>query len=261
MIHIALTLVAFIILSTILWVCVIIGRSIGMNHLKDSTEKKLEVVGAAESAVFGLLALMIAFTFAGAFDRFEARKIHLMEEATAFERAYEYINLVSPKYQTILRTDMRQFLDIQIMALHHTPLMKNMDADLEISNQLQKRMWESAVKGCEENKNQNLVSVVLPAFSSLFESAQTGINIKKVHPPAIIFVLLIVLSGLGAFLIGYNSAENRHKRPLHSLSYVVLTSFIIYVILNMEFPRLGAIHMTTFDQMLVDVREHMNDGK
>jgi hypothetical protein len=40
--------------------------------------------------------------------------------------------------------------------------------------------------------------------------------------------------------------------------YVLLTTFIIYLIINLEYPRVGFIRFSSFDNMLMDVREDMN---
>ena len=53
---------------------------------------------------------------------------------------------------------------------------------------------------------------------------------------------------------------NKQKHPIHIISYVLLTAFTLYIIVNLEFPRVGFIRFSSFDQMLMDVREDMNYG-
>jgi CDP-diglyceride synthetase len=91
----------------------------------------------------------------------------------------------------------------------------------------------------------------------MFDTAHLGMNLTLVHPPVIIFVLLIGLTIMGAILVGYNASENQQKNPIHLLSYVLLMAFIIYVIINIEYPRVGFIRSNAFDQLLVDVRKDM----
>jgi len=54
-----------------------VGRRIGLARLARDSEGLTKGAGAAEAAVFGLLGLLIAFTFAGAASRFEDRR-HLI---------------------------------------------------------------------------------------------------------------------------------------------------------------------------------------
>jgi len=51
-----------------------IGRRVGIAGLARSTDGLPKGTGAAETALFGLLGLLLAFTFSGAASRFENRR-------------------------------------------------------------------------------------------------------------------------------------------------------------------------------------------
>lgn len=258
MIYISVVFFVFIALLLLLAVSVSVGRYFGCLQLKHHPQHKLEVVNVAESAVFALLALLIAFTFSGAYDRYETRKMHILEEANIFDTAYEYIDLVAPKFQPSLRQDVREYLDLHLASYNDIPFVAKVDADLYKALDVQHRIWKTILIACEEDSNKGLAQLIIPAMNNMFEVAHTGINMAKIHPPAVIFVLLIGLAALGAFLVGYNSADNKHRFPIHMICYVLLVAFTIYIIINMELSRIGFIRFSSFDQMLMDVREDMN---
>ena len=60
-------------------------------------------VGAVEGAVYGLLGLLIAFTFSGAGLRFDHRRSLVVEEANAIGTAYLRIDLLPEDAQPALR--------------------------------------------------------------------------------------------------------------------------------------------------------------
>lgn len=258
MIHYFLVILALVLLLLILWTCVELGRALGVRHLKQHSQQKLEVVTVAESAVFGLLALLVAFTFSGAYDRFESRKMHLVEEANVFDTAYNYIDLIPENMQPELRDNMRKYFEAYIQAFNDIPYMSQVKADLQTAQYYENKIWHLTVKSCDESTNKTLAQIYIPAFSNMFEKAHMGYYITQIHPPYIIFALLICLAALGAFLVGYTSAENIKKHPLHSICYVLLTAFTIYVIINIEFPRIGFINLGTFDNILLEVLKNMN---
>jgi len=70
--------------------------------------------GAVEGAVFGLLGLLIAFSFSGAANRFNARRALIAEEANAAEGAYMYVDLLPAEFQTNVRDLIREYLDLRI---------------------------------------------------------------------------------------------------------------------------------------------------
>lgn len=256
MIHVFLVFFIFIALIFIMGLSVYVGRTLGRLQLQKYAEHKLEGISVAETAIFSLLALLVAFTFSGAYERYENRKLHILEEANVFDTAYEYIDLTPVKYQPILRKDVRQYLDLHLASYNDIPNMMKVDQDLYKAIDIQHEIWKSVIAACKDNPN--IAQLVIPAMSNMFDVTHTGINMARIHPPGIIFILLISLASLGSILVGYNSAANKQKHPIHILSYVLLTSFTIYIIMNIEYPRVGFVRLSTFDQMLKDVRDDMN---
>lgn len=257
MVHYFLVLFVLVLLLVILAASLEIGRNLGKKHLVKQNQQKLEVVSVAEGAVFGLLALLIAFTFSGAYERFESRKMHLVEEANVFDAAYNYIDLIPQNMQPELRSDMRSYFDAYIHAFNDIPYTSKVKEDLRLAQIYEDKIWMAVVKSTDESTNKALAQIYIPAFTDMFEKAHTGYYITQIHPPLIIFALLVGLSVLGGFLVGYNSAENKQRYPLHSICYVLLTALTIYVIINMEFPRIGFIDLGTFDSILLEVRGNM----
>jgi hypothetical protein len=52
-------------------------------------------------------------------------------------------------------------------------------------------------------------------------------------------------------------SSGQHRSWLHILSFTVLTVIIVYVMLDVEYPRGGLIRLEHSDQALVDLRERM----
>jgi len=45
---------------------------------------------------------------------------------------------------------------------------------------------------------------------------------------------------------------------VHIIGFAVLMGLTVYIILDLEFPRLGLIRVDAADQMLVELRQSMN---
>jgi len=63
------------------------------------------------------------------------------------------------------------------------------------------------------------------------------------HPPLIIFVVLLLLSLVSAFLIGYEVSTIGRKSWVHLGMFVLFLAVITYLIVDLEYPRLGAIRI------------------
>jgi hypothetical protein len=80
----------------------------------------------------------------------------------------------------------------------------------------------------------------------------------RTHPPNIIYALLFGLGLICSVLAGYRMAGVRRRSWLHTLGFLLIAVVVIYVILDVEYPRAGLIRLGAFDQELVAVRADMN---
>ena len=58
-------------------------------------------------------------------------------------------------------------------------------------------------------------------------------------------------------LAGYGMASGKTRNWLHMLGFATAMAIVVYVILDLEFPRLGLIRVDAFDQALVELRASM----
>lgn len=91
-----------------------VGRRLGMRQRKLDSEGAKAGVGTVDGAVFGLLGLLLAFTFAGAATRYDARRELIVRKTNAIGTAYLRIVLLPALTQPALRDNFRSYLDARI---------------------------------------------------------------------------------------------------------------------------------------------------
>lgn len=64
----------------------------------------------------------------------------------------------------------------------------------------------------------------------------------------------MLLALAGGLLAGYGMAEGRGRNWLHMAAFALTMALAVYVILDLEYPRLGLIRVDSADQVLVDLR-------
>jgi hypothetical protein len=77
------------------------------------------------------------------------------------------------------------------------------------------------------------------------------------HPPVIVYAMLIGLALASALLAGYQTAGERAYDWVHQLGFAGIVAFTVYVVLDIEYPRLGFVRIDAIDQLLVSVRQGM----
>jgi hypothetical protein len=70
------------------------------------------------------------------------------------------------------------------------------------------------------------------------------------HPPLIIPVILLLLSTVSAFLLGYQTSTIPRQSWVHLSLFVVFFAVVTYLIVDLEYPRLGAIRIGDMQEFL-----------
>ena len=254
--HQGILLAVFVFLGILL--CLEVGRRIGVRRKRLNAEDAGPGAGALEAAVYGLLALLIAFTFSGAASRFDARRQLVVEEANAIGTAYLRIDLLPSSAQPSLRETFRRYLDLRIALYGKLPDLAAARADLPKIAALQAEIWGQAVAACPKAESGSSSCVLLlPALNQMIDITTTRTAATEIHPPPIIFVMLVALALFTALLAGYNLSDGRTRKWLPMLGFAAAIAVTIYVILDIEYPRLGFIRVDAIDHLLVDLRATM----
>ncbi|HTS10374.1 MAG TPA: DUF4239 domain-containing protein [Candidatus Eisenbacteria bacterium] len=236
-----------------------VGRQIGIKRRPKESDSERGSLGTVEGALFALFGLVVAFTFSGAASRFNEKRALIAEEANAIETAYLRVHLVSQKAQPELRELFRNYIDSRLETYHKLPDMEAARVEMEHSEKLQKEIWTKAISATViPDSHVDAGKLLLPALNNMIDICTTRTMALQNHPPSIIYVLLFILGLICSLLAGYRMAIVQHRSWLHILSFALVTVIVIYVILDVEYPRAGLIHLHSFDQVLANVRARMD---
>ena len=236
-----------------------IGRRIAVRRMREDSGAAGEGVGAVDGAVFALLGLLIAFTFSGASSRFDTRRQLIVEETNDIGTAYLRLDLLPADLQPALRESFRRYLDMRIEVYRKLPDIAAAKDSLAKANELQKQIWRQAVVASRAEGAQPAAPILLlPALNAMIDITTTQVMAAQMHPPIVIFAMLFGLALAASLLAGYGLAGSKLRRWFHMVGFALVMAVAIYVILDIEYPRLGLIRVDAFDQALIDLRESMN---
>ncbi len=234
-----------------------LGRHIGKVRLTREQDGVAKGTGPAEAAVFGLLGLLLAFTFSGAASRFEVRRHLITQEANAIGTSYLRIDLLPGDTQPEMRQLFRRYLDTRIETYRNTEDVTGTQAKLAEALMLQKQIWATAVSASQREASGHVARVLLPALNEMIDIATIRATATENHPPHIIFLLLAGLCLISASLVGYVTCATKMRNWFSILILATTMSLTFYVILDLEFPRLGVIRIDAADQVLIELRKSM----
>jgi len=235
-----------------------VGRRIGMRRLAQDPEGAEAGVGVVDGAVFALLGLLIAFTFSGAASRFDTRRQLIVEEANDIGTAYLRLDVLPVDAQPALREKFRQYLDTRLELYRKLPDIVAAKEELVKANKLQGEIWRQAVAASRaQGASPAAPMLLLPALNEMIDITTTRSMAMQMHPPMVIFALLFGLALASSLLVGYGMAGSKKRNWLHTLGLAFAMAASVFVILDIEYPRLGFIRVDAFDRALMELRESM----
>jgi hypothetical protein len=235
-----------------------VGRGIGRRRLRQDSEGARAGLGAVEGSVFGLLGLLIAFTFSGAASRFDSRRELVTAEANDIGTAWLRLDLLPPDSQPVLRQKFREYLDARLAAYKLIPDLRAADVQLRRADALQAEIWKLSVKAGQQSGSVAALTLVLPALNQMFDITTSRFAATRTHPPLVVFALLGVLVLTSALLAGYGMAAAKSRSWTHTLGFAFIMAGTTYLILDLEFPRIGLIRVDQADELLQEVRRKMD---
>lgn len=244
--------------------CMRVGWHIGRRRLRSSGGEEAGGLGIIDGAVFGLLGLLIAFTFTGAATRFEARRSLVTQHLNAVGTAWLRLDLLPEPERTVVRESFRKYTDTQIEMLRG---VRGTMAGVESSavhagiNRLsgdQQEIWNALISAVKKESRLPLAQTVLPPMNEVFDLTTVRLMASLQHPPLAVYLLLAVLVLASALMAGFGMAKSSEQSVLHLAVFAVIISASVYLILDIEYPRLGLVTIDSIDQSMLDLRKSMD---
>ena len=234
-----------------------LGRRIGGARLARG-EGLVKGAGAAEAATFALFGLLVAFTFSGAASRFEDRRHLIAAETNAIGTAYLRLDLLPSDAQPPLRDLFRRYAEVRYRAYRQALDAAATGSLRDEGVALQGQIWQMSVAALERPEARApAATLVIAGLNDMIDMTTTREMANINHPPPIVYALLGVLSFVCALLVGYGTSHNTRRSWLHTLTFAAIVSVTVYVILDLEYPRVGLIRVDAADEVLGGLREVM----
>lgn len=231
--------------------CFELGRRLGQRTAHEEASKA--GLGTVEGAIFALLGLLIAFTFSGAATRFEGRRHLIVEEANDIGTAYLRVDLLPAETQPEIKDLFRSYVESRLAIYQQVRDRELVRSRHARSQELQAEIWSKSVAAAGQSNNTAATMLLLPALNSMFDITTVRTAATEDHPPKIIFVMLGLIALASSMMAGFEMAGAKRRSWLHVVGYAVILSMAVYVILDLEYPRLGLIRVDASDHFLVDV--------
>lgn len=233
-----------------------IGRRLGIRQSKVRGTEARAGVGVVDGSVYGLLALLIGFMFSGAATRFDQRRQLIANEVNVTGTAWQRIAVLPEVHQPALRDLFRNYVDAVLAWYGEAPGATTIHEPVTVTR-AQNDLWSQSVIAAT-TPSTAATSLYLSAVNDMFGAVDQERLARRIHPPTLIFIMLGIAAVATALFAGYGLSSATGRNWIYMLGVAATIAIATYVILELEYPRLGLFRVNSMDQALVELRATMN---
>ena len=193
--------------------------------------------GYLVGSMLGFLALLMAFSFSMALDRYEERRHLVIQEANAIGTAYLRTQLLDEPHRGRLSGLLVAYTDNRIAL--GTGNHAGLDRQLAINDRLLTDIWAAVTAARESANTHGITTAVLITFNEVIDLDTERKVARQVRVPAPVLMLLYWFLIMTAAVVGYVLDERRAR--LGAFVLFVLLSMYVSIIADLNRPASGNI--------------------
>ena len=208
-------------------------------------------VSTLESAMLGLLALIIGFTFAMALSRFEARRVAVLNEANAIGTTALRARLLPEPYRTDILKLLKEYVQIRVDIVQSDHSLAELRTIVDRSNVIQGALWQQAKAMVAKDNSMVPTGLFIQTLNEMIDDQEKRLAAFRNRVPNVVLVGLFGIAAIAGGFAGYASGldPKRNRLPVYITGFLV--SAVILLIFDLDRPSSGFI--TNDQQSMIDV--------
>lgn len=220
-----------------------LGRLLGQRMLRraiaddgDNSETH------ALSGVFGLLALLMAFSFGMALDRYEERRALVVEEANALGTLASRLALLPDEQAVAVRLELAGYARERLAFGGADTEAKAAEAAAR-AEAIHARIGAIIYTSLAASPSDPRGPALLQPFNEAGDIATSRLAAREAHLPDAVLLLLCLFCVAGAAMLGYSRAGSPRAHRPASLMFLALLAVAFITVLDLDRPRGGSIQV------------------
>lgn len=234
-----------------------IGRRLGRKARAQLDDAGKSQANSLQSAIIGLLALLLAFTLSMAISRYDTRRQLVLDEANAIGTTYLRAKMLPPPYATDAANLLRQYVANRLEFFDAGIDQARLQAANDQAAHLQQQLWSIAVAVSAQDNRSVPTGLFVQTLNDTIDLQAKRLAAFNNRVPETVIWLLLGVSIAAAGIVGYNNGLGNRRHVFAALTLIVLLVVIIWVIMDLDRPRRGLILVSQQSMIsLQDFIEH-----
>lgn len=232
----------FILVVMVIYIALVSGFKLA-THLKDGDDAtSLPPISSVVASLLALLAFLLALTFNSAANRFDARKLLVLEEVNIISTAFLRADFLTERDGQKARALLKEYVDLR-MNVADAP--ESLEDIIQRSETLNVELWNIIKSYPKDGRDAALTGRFADSINKMFDTHKKRIVFGtqyRIHSTiwlALVLVGTLALAALG-FQFGLAGGRRYHISFLLALSF----SAVLLLILDLDRPAEGSIQVS-----------------
>ena len=228
----------FIVIFPLTLIALFFGYLYAFRYGKVGPDKSGWAFGLAQGAIFGLIALILGFSFSYAAGRFEARSTLVVDEASSIWSTYLRAGFLPPAQAAQFRKILTDYTTTRLQTYAEVRNMRSVTESLARGRVLQGQLWGIASSAARHNfYYMDLTRSVIETIA-ISDRQEAALNN---HVPRAIIGIIFLSTLAGAFLLGLTFGRAKAPNPVLAILFCLLFAATVFTIIDLDHPQGGFI--------------------
>jgi|GEM_PF-310262 len=249
-------IILFFIVVAIFCVVLELAFRLGRHHRAHSNDSTRSHLTVLQTALLGLLALLLGFNFAMASSRFEARKTLIQDEVTVIGSTYLRAKLLPSDLRGKVSALLKDYVSARIEFMRAGTDEKRLKAASASSRTIEDQLWNLAAAAEAQGEATAAMNLVIQSLTDVYNVNEKRRAEQDDHVPATVINLLLVVA-IGALgFIAYSYGLGHRRRHGSTAVFAILIAMVFTITLDLDQPRSGFIRVG--EESMLRLQEDLN---
>lgn len=213
-----------------------------------------EGLSTIQGGLIGFFALLLAFTFSMAANRYETRKQLVVDEANAIGTAALRAELVPAPHSARLRGLLREYIDRRLEYVAAVQDESRIASAVREAERIQSELWKAA-KACSEAAPTPVTALLVEALNDVIDLSALRLHSLRDHVPEPVILFLMAVAVAAAGLVGHCMGIRGRRSLWTSVTVPSIVVVFLVLTLDLDRPRRGVI--TVSQQPMLDLQQQL----
>lgn len=216
------------------------GYRFGLRFRRRSPEAAAGHSGAVQGAVLGLLGLLLGFSFAMAVGRYDTRRELVVAEANSIGTTWLRAELLPAPHAREVKDLLERYTKLRIeryAALDDSRAARQVRHEVA---EIHRALWAHAMAAAGQQPSP-LTASFITTLNETIDLDASRLAALRNRVPGAVWLLLLLVSGCGAWASGYGSGTSGLRTAFGQLVFPLLIGVVITLIADIDRPNKGLI--------------------